>query len=92
MERAFIVTSCIEGQDRHERVPHPIKGNGRKIYGPAIAFDSCSIAQPGVARTRVIHRYWVTLAFIDFQLVLALAVTVAGSLVKPCWPASLAKT
>lgn len=92
MERAFIVTSCIELQDRHDRVANPIKGNGLAIQEPLMRLDSRAIAQLGLARTRVIHRYWVTLAFSAFQLVAALAVKVDGSLVKFCWPLSLAKT
>jgi hypothetical protein len=67
-------------------------GNGCPIQGPLIERESRANAQLGIIGTRVIHRYWLTLAFIDFQLVLALAVKVEGSLVKFCWPLSLAKT
>src|SRR6478609_3920498 len=60
-ERTFIVTSCIEGQDKRDRHRTPIMGNGRLNYRPLIARESRSIAQLGFIGTRVIHRYWVAL-------------------------------
>jgi hypothetical protein len=73
-ERAFIVTSRIRMQDRHDRHRTPIMSNGRLIYRPSIDCESRANAQLGFIETRVIHRYWVTLVFSDFQLALALAV------------------
>ena len=92
MQRAFIVTSCREAQDRHDRGSNPIMGNGRAIYRPSIVCESRSIAQPGLAKMRVIHSYWVALVLSVFQLALAFAVKVEGSLAKFAWPVSLAKT
>lgn len=59
-------------------------GNGRPIYRPLFDCESRANAQLGFIETRVIHRYWVTLVLSDFQLALALAVKVEGSLAKPC--------
>jgi hypothetical protein len=49
IERAFIVPSCVELQDRHNRGAHPITGNGRAIQAPFIVEESQSIAQLGSA-------------------------------------------
>lgn len=56
MERAFIVTSCIDLQDRHTRGADPIKGNGLEIQEPFMALDSRAIAQLALAERGVIHR------------------------------------